>query len=82
MQDTKVVISALTACDTRNLLEDTFKRFEIESEQKRIECLNICMGQPKTFFSCGNSNINEADLYEMTVQMFLSGAWKLAELYK
>lgn len=80
--DRKVLVSALVACDTRELMEDIFHRFEEDDKQVRIKCLNECMGNPKTFFSCGESELTISDVYEMTVQMFLSGAWKTAMIYR
>lgn len=80
--DRKVLVSALVACDTRDLMEDIFRRFEENDKQIRTECLNECMGNPKTFFSCGESSLSVDDVYEMTVQMFLSGAWKTAMIYR
>ena len=80
--DRKVLVGALMACDTRELMEDAFHRFEEDDKQVRIDCLNECMGNPKTFFSCGENNLILDDIYEMTVQMFLTGAWKTAMLYR
>lgn len=79
--DRKVLVSALGACDTRELMEDIFRRFEEDDNQVRTECLNECMGNPKTFFSCGEE-LDNNDVYELTVQMFLSGAWKTAMIYR
>lgn len=74
-----VLISALAACKTRDLLDDTFSRYNADGLEFRIECMNECMGSPKTFFSQGEE-ISINDRYELTVQMFLIGAWKTARI--
>ncbi len=74
-----VLVSALAACKTRELLDDTFSRYNADDLEFRIECMNDCMGNPKTFFSQGEA-ITLKDKYEMTVQMFLIGAWKMARV--
>lgn len=74
-----VLISALAACTTRDLLDDTFFRYNANDLEFCIECMNECMGNPKTFFSQGEE-ISVDDRYELTVQMFLIGAWKTARI--
>lgn len=74
-----VLVSALAACKTRALLDDTFSRYEANDYDFRIECMNECMGNPKTFFSQGD-DIALKEKYELTVQMFLIGAWKMARV--
>lgn len=71
-----VLVSGLKACTTRNVLEDTFKRYDVNDFAERIECLNKCMGDPKTFFSAGE-DLDIKNKYELTVEMFLTGAWKI-----
>jgi len=80
MNTKAVLVSALAACDTRELLEDAFDRYEAKDLDYRIECMNECMGNPKTFYSAGALSIE--DKYEMTVQVFLTGAWKIAKIYE
>lgn len=81
METKAVLVSALAACDTRELLEDAFKRYEASDLKFRIACMNECMGNPKTFYSSGE-NTSLENAYELTVQMFLTGAWKIAQMYK
>jgi len=81
MNTKAVLVSALAACDTRELLEDAFNRYEAKELEFRIECMNACMGNPKTFYSSGE-NTSLQNAYELTVQMFLTGAWKIAQMYK
>lgn len=80
--DRKVLVSALNACDTHDLMEDAFRRFNEYDKKIRVECLNECMGNPKTFFSFGDEQQDFEIVYNMTVSMFLSGAWKTAMLYR
>lgn len=81
MNTKAVLVSALAACDTRELLEDAFTRYEASDLKFRIECMNDCMGNPKTFYSAGE-DVSLQNAYELTVQMFLTGAWKIAQIYK
>jgi hypothetical protein len=75
----KIIIGALKECTTRASLEDTFNRFDITDTQERIDKLNRCMGNPRTFFSSGKVTLEET--YELTIQMFLTMSWKLNEIY-
>lgn len=74
----EVVIGALSACTSKNLIFDTFKRYDINDFSEKTALLNKCMGSPKTFFSAGN-NLSEEEIFNATVQMFLTGAWKIAQ---
>ena len=73
------LINALKPCISKELIEDTFKIFEIEDILEKIDYLNKCMGNPQTFFSCGTPENEEK--YELTIQMFLVRAWELNDLY-
>jgi hypothetical protein len=75
----KIIIGALKECTTRASLEDTFTLYEVTDMQERIDKLNRCMGNPRTFFSSGKVSLEET--YELTIQMFLTMSWKLNEIY-
>jgi hypothetical protein len=75
----KIIVGALKGCSSRTSIEDTFKLYNIIEKPERISKLNICMGNPQTFFSSDNVSID--DKYELTIQMFLTGSWKLSEIY-
>lgn len=77
MENQKIVAGALRACTKREQVDDVFARFEIDSLQDKIDCLNECMGNPKTFYSVGNDATSEVK-YELAIAMFLTGAWKVA----
>lgn len=81
METKAVLVSALAACDTRELLDDTFNRYKVSDLKLRIDCMNECMGNPKTFYSSGEETSLE-NAYQLTVRMFLTGAWKIAKCYK
>jgi hypothetical protein len=74
-----VVISALKGCTTEDVIRDTFERYTITPLAKRIAYLNAAMGNPQTFFSAKPPTDVE---YEVTIRMFLTGTWKLAEVYE
>jgi hypothetical protein len=75
----KIIIGALKECTTRASLEDTFTLYKITDIQDRIDKLNACMGNPQTFFSSGK--VSPEEVYELTIQMFLTMSWKLNDIY-
>jgi hypothetical protein len=75
------IVGALKACTTKEIIEDTFARFDVSVLGERIDILNRCMGNPQTFFSSGDS-ISVENKYELTIQMFLTMSWKMNELYE
>ena len=77
----EILIRSLYPCNTEQLLNEVFESRKVEDKEQRIIFMNDCMGNPKTFFSTGG-NISLEDRYSITVQMFLSGAWKLANSCK
>ena len=74
-----IVVGALKGCSSRESIENTFRLYQIDEKTERINKLNNCMGDPQTFFS--SDKVSTDDKYELTIQMFLTGSWKLAELY-
>jgi hypothetical protein len=75
----KIIVGALKECTSRASIEDTFTRYEIIDIQERTDKLNGCMGNPQTFFSSGKVSLEE--IYELTIQMFLTMSWKLNDIY-
>ena len=75
-----IVTSALKGCGSKESIEDVFALFQIGDKTERIVKLNDSMGNPQTFFS--SNEISIEDKYELTVQMFLTGSWKLSEYYE
>jgi hypothetical protein len=75
-----IIIGALKECLSRQSVEETFDLYGISDTQERIDKLNRCMGSPQTFFTPSDPSLE--DKYECTVQMFLTRAWKLNELYE
>jgi hypothetical protein len=76
----KILVGALQACETQEQVEDTFNRFDTDNLEDRVTCLNACMGDPLTFFAGGEPDIQTK--YATVLSMFLTGEWKLNELYK
>ena len=74
-----IVTGALKGCGSRESIEDTFQRYQINEKSERIKRLDVCMGSPQTFFS--SDKISVEDKYELTIQMFLTESWKLLEIY-
>jgi hypothetical protein len=75
-----VIIGALKECLSRQSVEETFDLYGITGVQERIDKLNRCMGSPQTFFTPVDPSLE--DRYECTIQIFLTRAWKLNELYE
>ncbi|MDR1956947.1 MAG: hypothetical protein LBQ30_08850 [Treponema sp.] len=75
----EVVVSALKACTSQEVIEDTFGKYGIDDLALRSKYLTRSMGSPETFFSLGKPSAETE--YQMTVQMFLAGTWKLNALY-
>jgi len=76
----KIIVGALKECGSKESIENVFNLFGINDKADRISRLNDCMGNPQTFFSSDNISVEEK--YELTIQMFLTGSWKLSEYYK
>lgn len=79
MWNNAVVAGALSACDTRNMVEAIFSKFDVADTKTKIDCLNECMGNPKTFYTAGEKTPEDIK-YELTMEAFLTGAWKLVKL--
>jgi hypothetical protein len=75
----KVLIGALQQCDTKELLENTFSRFDLFDSSQKTEHLIMAMGNPTVFFSDSN---NHESRYETVLSMFLTGEWKMNGLYE
>jgi hypothetical protein len=74
-----VLVSALKACVTEDTIRDTFERYAVTAPAIRTDYLNAAMGDPQTFFVPKPSVDDE---YAVTLQMFLTGTWKLNALYE
>jgi hypothetical protein len=76
----KVLVGALQQCDTKELLEDTFFRFNLSDFSQKTEHLVEAMGNPTLFFSDGVIDIESR--YSTVLSMFLTGEWKMNKLYE
>jgi hypothetical protein len=75
----KIIIGALKECTSRETIESTFNLYGISDISERTTKLNECMGNPQTFFS--SEKVLPEEIYELTIQMFLTMSWKLNEIY-
>lgn len=75
------LIASLRTSTTKEKVEDTFKKFGITKLEQKINCLDEAMYSPEVFYSAGE-NINIDHKYELALQMFLKGRWKLFTLYQ
>lgn len=82
--DTKVnnqLLGALQNSITESEVDDCFNRFNVTDYEDKIDYLNTAMYSPQTFFSSGEK-ISLAQKYELTLQMFLAGTWRLYTYYE
>jgi hypothetical protein len=75
----KILVGALQHCDTKEAVEDTFTRFGFSDYPQKSEHLRMAMGEPMLFLSEGN--VDTAIRYDTVLSMFLTGEWKINELY-
>ena len=80
MDINKVLVGALQQCDTAELVEDTFIRFNISDSCPKADHLIEAMGNPKVFFS--QSSNDTENRYSTILAMFLTGEWKMNKLYE
>jgi len=80
MEINKVVVGALQQCDTKELVEDTFTRYNISDYSKKADHIVEAMGNPILFFSEGGIDIESR--YDTVLSMFLTGEWKMNRLYE
>lgn len=78
--DKRVVVS-LRESDTKEKVEDTFKTFNISKTEDKIKYLDMAMYDPQVFYSSGEKTALEHK-YELALQMFLDGSWKLYSYYE
>jgi hypothetical protein len=76
-----LLVNSLKKCKDENDIEVTFKKYnKKESDYKtRIKYLDICRGNPVTFFSGSDGIDSEAELrskYLTVRSMFLTGSWR------
>jgi len=79
MDINKILIGALQQCDTKDLVEDTFSRFNISNSCQKTDHLIGAMGDPKVFFAQNENDIEGR--YSTILSMFLTGEWKMNKLY-
>ena len=75
------LIAILRKSTTEFEVEDSFIKFNVSSCEDKIAYLNKAMYSPQTFYSAG-SEIPVTQKYELALQMFLAGTWKLYTYYE
>ena len=79
--DKRVVVS-LRESDTQEKVEDTFKTFGVLDMSEKIDYLDKAIYSPQVFYSSGEEETQIEHKYELALQMFLKGRWKLYSYYK
>lgn len=80
MENKQILIGAIRACETREMLDSTFALFKVSDLQQRCDVLVEAMYSPEMFFSSGELALKQR--YELTVEMFLTMEWKLSMVYE
>ena len=75
------LIASLRKSTTREIVEDTFSKFDVADLNEKIAYLDKAMYSTQVFYTIGK-NTNLAELYEVVLQVFLKGSWKLQEYYE
>lgn len=75
------LIASLRKSTTREIVEDTFSKFDVADLNEKIAYLDKAMYSTQVFYTVGK-NTNLAELYEVILQVFLKGSWKLQEYYE
>jgi len=73
------LIKALRVCKARFAVEDMFVRFGIKSPATKYAALHMAMYNPIVFYE-GKSENPEVK-YELQLQIFLTGTWRLNKVY-
>ena len=73
------LVSALKRCQNKEQVEHTFARFRKDDDVVKIKYLDICRGNPQTFFAGPGKADDETELHSryLTIRsMFLTGSWR------
>jgi hypothetical protein len=79
LMDERLIVS-LRETRTRENVEDSFNKFSVTDLNEKMEYLEKAMYSPLVFYSSGE-NTSLEDRYELALQVFLKGSWKLQEYY-
>ena len=81
MDNKEIIIGALRQANKEDAINKIFKDYNVDSYNDKIDYLKKAMYNPQTFFSSGE-DIEDKKKYEILLEAFLLGKWKLYELYK
>jgi hypothetical protein len=73
------LVWALRKCATGEEVEVVFNKFRKMDYQTRMDYLKVCQGNPQVFFSGGEGEDKEKELYSnyLTMRsMFVTGSWR------
>lgn len=79
-ENKQVLIGAIRACESREVLESTFSLFKVSDTQEKYDILVEAMYSPEMFFSTGDPLIEQK--YELAVEMFLTMTWKVSSIFE
>lgn len=74
----EAAIAAIRTCKTREALDEMLDRFKLSSIQETIDVLTECMYSPRRF---DFDRLTPEEDFDITKQVFLTGVWRLNELY-
>jgi len=77
----EAAIAAIRTCKTLDSLDRMLRRFDLTDSQEIISCLNECMYSPDVFRHPGDE-VSVDEEVETTKQIFLTGVWRISELYE
>ncbi|MDR1147549.1 MAG: hypothetical protein LBK66_02845 [Spirochaetaceae bacterium] len=74
-----ILVSNLKKCKNEEEVESVFSNFHKEDDKTKIRYLNICRGNPQTFFAGVAEENDEKEIHSryLTIRsMFLTGSWR------
>jgi hypothetical protein len=71
----KILIGALSACETEEDVENTFQMFKVSDFKEKTDYILKCMGNPEVFYA-GRVTSPE-NVYYTNLSAFLTGNWRI-----
>jgi hypothetical protein len=75
------ITKELATCESKAGVEKLWKAHKITAYPEKTKMLRECMGNPMTFYLPGKK-IDAASEYEVELEIFLLGEWRIIDLYK
>jgi len=70
-----LLVISLKRCNNEDAVENTFNRYNKKDYKTKIKYLDICRGNPETFFAGGTDEALKSE-YLTKRSMFLTGLWR------